>query len=111
MRLVDARLSSHKRLRLGLRLLNGLRHRLIPGGVGEIGGPDKGLRLGLLLDCSGGGWDSDGSFGNLGRGGATVADVLLGLVAVVPNVLLHQSGGMGSALFRQTLQLVCLRVD
>lgn len=109
--MVDARLSSHKRLRLRLRLLNGLRHRLVPGGVREIRGLDKGLRLGLLLDVCGWGWDGNGSFGNLGRSRATVANVLLGPVAVVSNILFHQSGGMRSALFRQALQLVGLRVD
>lgn len=106
-----ARLQSQKRLlfrgsrgRLrGLYRLNRLRNGLDLGGFGEVLGLDCGLgdRLGL---------DRGGDLGHLG-GSRAAANVLLGLVAVLAHVLLHDTGGVGGTLSGKVLELVGLGAD
>lgn len=73
------------------------------GGFGEVLGLDRGLSDGL--DLHGG-----GDLGRLG-GRRAAANVLLGLVAVLAHVLLHDTSGVGGTLASKVLQLVGLGTD
>lgn len=85
---------------------DGLRNGLDLGSLREVLGLDDGLGVGIALDNR----RDELSLGRLGRSRAT-ANVLLGLGAVVTNVLLHQTGSVGGVLAGHVLQLVGLRAD
>lgn len=102
------RLDGQERLPLGLLgrrgRLHGLEHGLNLGSFREVLSLDRGLRNGLGLH------GGRGNLAHLRRGGPA-ADVLLGLGAVLADVLLHDSSGVGGALTGQILQLVGLGAD
>jgi hypothetical protein len=75
------------------------------GGFGEVGGLELGRADWLDLDCWS--WGLDSLWGCR----AAVANVLVGLGAVVVGILLHQSGGTGSLLVGEFLSMVGLGVD
>lgn len=75
------------------------------GSFGEVGGLELGRADWLDLDCWSRGFDS------LWGCRAAVANVLVGLGAVVVGILLHQSGGTSSLLVGEFLSMVGLGVD
>lgn len=102
--------------------LESLSNRGSLGGFGEVLSLDRGSglnnggsegleRLGLARLGNGLMLDRAHKLGSLGGSGAAGTDVFLGLGAVLADILLHQAGGLRSALTSQITELVGLGVD